>query len=307
MAGHTELNDEEKEALKGLSHLQRCAYVFGIRWYMDSKTRITGIKRGISYQGIAEELYVEPIPGIQDTGTPSRMQVRRAVTALEKAGLIKNKSVGKKLILECVLARQSSYVQNKADTRPTHQADTQADTVGLEPENKEEPYKNSIGASFGESLARSEADTQADTAKTAQADRPPISNTLHNITLPNAQDFFQLLAKCGYYLNQLHSNKKTLAMVHAWVKAKVTLEEAQIGINHVNAQLGKPPDTPTYYNKPVLQVRHDFKNAEETAQEMTHDTIRTPTLPTKSDRRKEAYQRLAKWAEKREKEGFEDD
>jgi hypothetical protein len=261
MAGHTELNEEEREALKGLSHLQRCAYVFGIRWFMDSKTKIAGIKRGISYQSIAEELYVEPVPGIQDTGTPSRMQMRRSVAALEKAGLIKNKSVGKKLILECVLARQSNYVQNKADTRPTQQADTQADTE----EKQENDFKNN-NLKHGPMM---KADPQADTAKTPQADTPPLSNRLHNITLPSASDFFQLLAQSGFPLHQIQGNKSTLAMVNEWIKAKVTLNEAQIGINHVNSGKGIP-NSPTYYLKPVLQVRRDFEKAHQQANEVNH-------------------------------------
>jgi hypothetical protein len=146
--------------------------------------------------------------------------------------------------------------------------------------------------------------------------------TLHNITLhdenknlpvdkskPNAQDFMQLLARQGYYVNKLHGNKNTLAMVHAWVEGDVSLEEAQIGINHVNQQKGKPPDTPYYYLKPVLQVRSDFISAKKQAQEMTNDATRVrkpPVQPhSKLDRREETRKRMAAWVEK-EDDGQED-
>lgn len=54
------LNAEELEALYGLPHTQQLAYLRGIRPYMDVKTGMTGIKRGIRVQSIAEQLYIEP-------------------------------------------------------------------------------------------------------------------------------------------------------------------------------------------------------------------------------------------------------
>ena len=57
------INSEELETLCGLPHIQQLAYLRGIRPYMDVKTGVTGIKRRISYQSIAEQLYIEPHPG----------------------------------------------------------------------------------------------------------------------------------------------------------------------------------------------------------------------------------------------------
>ncbi|HAT8743680.1 TPA: hypothetical protein JBA44_15805, partial [Legionella pneumophila] len=97
------INGEELEAMSGLPHIQQLAYLRGIRPYMDVKTGITGIKRRISYQSIAEQLYIEPHQGIKSQSF-SRDQVRRAISGLTRAGLIEVQSEGKQLILKCPLA-----------------------------------------------------------------------------------------------------------------------------------------------------------------------------------------------------------
>lgn len=116
------INDDELAALSELPHMQQLVYLRGIRPYMDVKTGIVGIKRGISYQSIAEQLYVAPHQGFK-TETYSRMQVRRSLAALERAGLITSQSQRLKLILKCELASRGFSVQNKVDLKPTQQAD----------------------------------------------------------------------------------------------------------------------------------------------------------------------------------------
>ncbi|HAT8721635.1 TPA: hypothetical protein JBA25_16320, partial [Legionella pneumophila] len=99
-------------------------YLRGIRPYMDRNTFIVGIKRRISYQSLAEVLYIEPHQGITESGSPSRQQIRRAIKGLERSGLLAIQSFDKHLILKCLLADISYSVQNKPDTKPTQQADT---------------------------------------------------------------------------------------------------------------------------------------------------------------------------------------
>lgn len=114
------INDEELEALMGLLHFQQLAYLRGIRPYMDVQTGVVGVKRGISHQSIAEQLYVEPHTGIKSS-TFSRAQVRRALSALERVGLISIQSQEMKLILKCDLATKGYFVQNKPVTKPSQQ------------------------------------------------------------------------------------------------------------------------------------------------------------------------------------------
>ncbi|WP_367607893.1 hypothetical protein [Legionella sp. W05-934-2] len=117
------MNTEELEALYGLPHTQQLAYLRGIRPYMDVKTGITGIKRGISFQSIAEQLYIEPHQGIKSESY-SRAQVRRGIEGLERVGLIQNQSKDQKLILKCLLASRDYSVQNKVITNPSQLAGT---------------------------------------------------------------------------------------------------------------------------------------------------------------------------------------
>lgn len=123
------INGNELTALCGLPHIQQLAYLRGIRPYMDVKTGIVGIKRGISYQSISEQLYIEPHPGIKSVSY-SRAQFRRALSGLERAGLINLQSVGLKLILKCHLATLGYFVQNKPVTNTPHQ-DVSSDSAQL--------------------------------------------------------------------------------------------------------------------------------------------------------------------------------
>lgn len=117
------INSDELAAICGLPHIQQLAYLRGIRPYMDVKTNITGLKRRISYQSIAEQLYVEPHQGIKEESF-SRAQMRRAVSALARTGVIEIQSEDKHLILKCLLASSSYSAQNKVVTNPSQKPDT---------------------------------------------------------------------------------------------------------------------------------------------------------------------------------------
>jgi hypothetical protein len=107
------ITEQELDALCGLPHIQQLVYLRAIRPYMDVKSKITGIKRRISYQSISEQLYIEPQPGIKSQRF-SRDQIRRAVAGLERVGVIESRSEGKQLILKCLLATKHFANQNKA-------------------------------------------------------------------------------------------------------------------------------------------------------------------------------------------------
>ncbi|HHS2910701.1 hypothetical protein SCQ05_04345 [Legionella pneumophila serogroup 1] len=151
------VNDKELDALCGLSYIQQITYLRGIRPYMDRNTFIVGIKRRISYQSLAEVLYIEPHQGITESGSPSRQQIRRAIKGLERSGLLAIQTFDKHLILKCLLADISYSVQNKPDTKPTQQADTKL-------------YANPL-VNTGVSDS---AGLKDDTDKILKADTPPI-------------------------------------------------------------------------------------------------------------------------------------
>ena len=146
------INGEELAALCGLPHIQQLTYLRGIRPYMDIKSGITGVKRRISYQSIAEQLYIEPHQGIKSQSF-SRDQVRRAVSGLQRSGMIEIHSVGKQLIVKCLLASQYFSVQNKAAINPPQKANIK-------------PHANSLVNTGFSNTKASKADI-ADTPKAA--------------------------------------------------------------------------------------------------------------------------------------------
>lgn len=111
-----QINDEEREALRGLPHLARLIYVFGLRPFMDYSTGLVGVKRGVSWKSIAEELYIEPHQGIKG-GDPSEKELRRAAVWLEKAGLIGPNQAERRLVFPLLLATQDQSARNKVGTK----------------------------------------------------------------------------------------------------------------------------------------------------------------------------------------------
>lgn len=82
------VNDNELDALCGLSYIQQITYLRGIRPYMDRNTFIVGIKRRISYQSLAEALYIEPHQGITESGSPSLSKFAELLKGLNDQGLL---------------------------------------------------------------------------------------------------------------------------------------------------------------------------------------------------------------------------
>lgn len=123
------INHYERSALSGLPYLQQLTYLNGLKPYVDYQTEIIGIKRRVSYQSLSEALYVEPHQGYVQSGSPSKNQIRRALTGLKKAGIIEIQSLDKQLIFKCLLLDRDNSVQNKVDTKPAHQPNTNQNDV----------------------------------------------------------------------------------------------------------------------------------------------------------------------------------
>jgi hypothetical protein len=120
------LSDEEIQALEGIGYFLKCLYVFAVRKYMDYQTGVVGIKRRISYQSISEEMYINPHCGIEksETGSPNKAKIRRALTRLEKIGLLEKINNKDYLIFKCVFAKRDYSVQKQVVIKQAPQADT---------------------------------------------------------------------------------------------------------------------------------------------------------------------------------------
>lgn len=166
------INHQELEVLCGLPHIQQLTYLRGIRPYMDVKTGVVGEKRRISYQSIAEQLYIEPHQGIKSQSW-SRDQIRRAISGLVRVGIIDVQSEGMQLILKCVLATRHYSVQNKAAINPPQKAD-------IKPHEKK---LVNTGLSESELL-------KADTAEPPKAAIPQSNNNYYFIYLKKRFESF---------------------------------------------------------------------------------------------------------------------
>ena len=168
------INDDELSAICGLPHMQQLAYLRGVRPYMDVKSGVVGIKRRVSYQSIAEQLYVEPHQGIRSQSF-SRDQVRRAVSGLVRAGLISIESEGMHLILRCKLATRGFSVQNKAAINPPQKAATN-------PHNE-----NRVTTQVSE-----DAIVKPAVAKSSKAATPLLKDNLYIFLLSQFEKFWSL-------------------------------------------------------------------------------------------------------------------
>jgi hypothetical protein len=161
------LNKQEKQALYGQTPFVRWMYEHGIREYMDYATGIVGVARRISYQSLKEEMYVEPESGIPktETGNPTTNKIIRAISRLERLGLLKRIDE-RPLVFECVLANRDNSAQKQVGARQVSHSGTQAgikkSRINPATERHREENRRQVGA-------------QADSSKITQAGTPPLS------------------------------------------------------------------------------------------------------------------------------------
>lgn len=113
----TRISQAERQALHGQRPFLVKLYLLAIRPYMDYASGVVGLKRRISWRSLTEEMYVEPTCGVpkNETGSPSRNQLRRAIMQLERAGLIKYHDDKSWLVFECILATRDQSAQKQVD------------------------------------------------------------------------------------------------------------------------------------------------------------------------------------------------
>jgi hypothetical protein len=141
---------------------------------MDVKTGLVGVKRRISHQSIAEQLYIEPHQGIKSQSW-SRDQIRRAVAGLVRTGVLAVHSEGLHLILKCPLATLGYSVQNKAAINPPYEA-----TIPVRPQSLE----NSDLLNFGAH--------KADIAEASKAAIPLKEDNYYIFLLSQFEEFWKL-------------------------------------------------------------------------------------------------------------------
>ncbi|MGO9443912.1 MAG: hypothetical protein ACLPXB_03950 [Thiobacillaceae bacterium] len=167
------LTPDEVERLTGLPHGAIVLYL-ALRRFMDYATGQVGIRRKVSWQGLRDELFVEPGPGLTDTGSPSRGQVRRLCGHLERAGLVERHSIEREqLIFFLPNAIRDTLVQNKLGTKSALSRHSQVGT-GQQPAK---PQKEMFFVLEG---ATSRHFIQI--AQPAEPGTPPVSGSINPLT-----------------------------------------------------------------------------------------------------------------------------
>lgn len=168
------INQHEQDALEGLPYFQQVLYYAGIRPYMDYATGIVGRKRRISYQSLSEKLYVEPHKGYA-SGSPCKAKIQRALSSLERAGLLSKIEGEDRLIFKCILAEQDFSAENKVGKHSIPLADTNSI-----------PKKSNFSRDFERHSEK------ADIPENQKADTPPVSG---NIIKKYIHESFQISEK----------------------------------------------------------------------------------------------------------------
>jgi len=100
----TFFDHRELAALQGLPWRAQLVYIHGIKPYMDSKSGVVGLRRGISYQSISECLFVEAAQGRERYVKPSKKSLIVSIGQLVDAGLMCRLDVDDRLVFRCILA-----------------------------------------------------------------------------------------------------------------------------------------------------------------------------------------------------------
>ncbi|WP_057384031.1 DnaT-like ssDNA-binding domain-containing protein, partial [Pseudomonas aeruginosa] len=198
-----QINDEEREALRGLPVLAREIYVFALRPFIDFATGIVGERRGISWKSIAEELYVEPHQGIKG-GEPSEKELRRALVWLQKVGLVGPNLAERRLIFELPKASRDQSVRKKVGTKWADEVGSYAG--GSEPSNYAafmEEEGRYLGGGESEKVGTPPVSDIPPTTPPREAPQPGQRFPMHDAWLPSARGWPATLTRNGMKNYQL--------------------------------------------------------------------------------------------------------
>lgn len=271
----------------------------------DFKTNIAGQETRINDAAFKESLDYSSKSGRQGW-KPSTTHIKRWLSQLESLGLI---NVLGNNVFELPFAEPLESVKNLS-----HQGVTKGVTnfvTDYQPlknlNNSNSYYKNNNEVSLEVS--------------------PQVERRLHlphnNLTILNYtklaparfKNFIDLLKSRGFHENQI-ANKRVIAMLAAWHQAGITVEEAEIGMNHCDRGKTERPH-PTYYESAVLEYKRDLHKATQKienppkADEVKHEQRRSQKPVSVDEKRAEAHRKFAEWkaAKQREleEEGERDD
>jgi len=143
---NTSWNDAEEDALHGLPWMAQLVYLRGLRRFMDYRTGVVGVVRGVSRQSLTETVYVEHVQGRHTPKDTSDKAVRAAIEALIRAGLIERTGDAKRLIFKLPLADSDESVQNMRGRRGADEGPTRKGREESSNDNASDDMRGRRGA-----------------------------------------------------------------------------------------------------------------------------------------------------------------
>ena len=142
------ITQEEMEMLHEKPWSARLAYLMGLKPFMDYKTCIVGLKRGISYRSIMEILAVPDGRGrhSEQQVVVTEKMVRHALKVLKESGLIEQIPADKKLIFRMPHAQRDESVSGM---RGGSGAETRGTMTGADETNKYKGYDENMSGMKG--------------------------------------------------------------------------------------------------------------------------------------------------------------
>jgi len=148
-----------------------------IRRFMDYRTGVSGEKRRLSEQMFREELYIAPIRGRHESGSPTRQKVRSLVDRLISIGVVSQ--IGP-LVFELPHADWDGASKSSATDEQPHQQPYQ------QPSNNQPEAPESLGSDDGENGSA----TGSESGEGLINNLPPIS--VKSPTTHNARGYFAM-------------------------------------------------------------------------------------------------------------------
>lgn len=264
-----QINDDEREALRGLPMLAREIYVFGLRPFMDFGSGVVGIKRGVSWKSIAEELYVEPHQGIKG-GEPTEKELRRALAWLQRSGLVGPNQADRRLIFELQLATRDQSARKKVGSK---WADEVGSYLGGAQPSNDEPLTEEVGREVGG-------------GELLKVGTPPVSGSYrtepyHAHEAEPAEGEGEVFTTAGRWMQffirerrfQLHvvQTAKTMPLFASWVERGVSTKQMRLAMEIAEGKLGSVPDTPLYYRNFLDELLLNIQRQEQSNRSTEHE------------------------------------
>lgn len=316
------LTAAERRALRDIDSLAaRCLYI-ELSFYRDFETNRVGEKTKLSHATLRHALAHESGVG-RRARKLSNNHILRWLRQLEKGGLIQ---VITPHIFYLPLASQGRSAPWKSNSISSQFAVTVTESVTESVTNENNNNENSIineELNINENLGQNLLQNPGQNADLSQ-ENEGICNTIsapypfNHLTKLNYtklaparfKNFIDLLKSRGFHENQI-ANKRVIAMLAAWHQAGITVEEAEIGMNHCDRGKTERPH-PTYYESAVLEYKRDLHKAKQKIEKIEEPANENPgrreAAPARSRSQREiTAERMAKWVAEQEASAAEED